>query len=149
MEEAEPGAAPEPRWQSSPVEHWSKNLRLEIPIEQFHRLPHNVDYRFEYIDGTAQIRPRPHVSDAFLTIPDPSNQPAGTVEEETSIRPLAEVDWELLPSLFPGCARLSRLHAQRRRWPARRIGVPGRRRSPKWRDRGRGAGDSPFPPPDA
>jgi GNAT superfamily N-acetyltransferase len=100
MEEAEPGAAPKPRWQSSPVEHWSKNLRLEIPIEKFHRLPHNVDYRFEYIDGTAQIRPRAHVSDAFLAIPDPSNQQADSDAEETSIRPLAEGDWELLPSLF-------------------------------------------------
>jgi GNAT superfamily N-acetyltransferase len=100
MEEAEPDATPKSRWQPSPVETWSKNLRLEIPIDQFRRLPHNVDYRFEYFDGAAQIRPRSHVSDAYLTIPDPSARPAGFDEEKTTIRPLTDGDWDALPPLF-------------------------------------------------
>jgi GNAT superfamily N-acetyltransferase len=100
MEEADAGETPEPRWQPSPVETWSKNLRLEIPIEQFRRLPHNVDYRYEYFDGAAQIRTRAHVSDAYLTIPDPSTRRAESDEAETSIRPLVEGDWDKLPGLF-------------------------------------------------
>jgi len=80
-------------------------LQLPLTLEQFHQLPRNPAYKYEYLDGKAFLSPRPKHFHARLDL-------AGFVEEpveltDASIRPLAEADWPVLERPFR--ASLSRV----------------------------------------
>src|SRR5438093_552326 len=82
---------------------WMTGLRLPLTFEQFHQLPRNPAYKYEFFDGTACLSPRPKYYHAVLEFePPPALEKADT---EVLVRPLAETDWEKLAPVFTGAFR--------------------------------------------
>jgi GNAT superfamily N-acetyltransferase len=86
-------------------DEWMPVLELPLTLEQFHQLPRNSAYKYEFIGGKAYLSPRPKHFHALLDL-------AGFAEEtaevnDTSIRPLTEADWPALETPFR--AALSRV----------------------------------------
>jgi hypothetical protein len=83
------------------LDDWYRSLHLPMTIEQFHALPRNPAYKYEYLDGQAWISPRPRTFNALL---DLKAQPASALLDAhghaTTIRPLEKADWDVLPRLF-------------------------------------------------
>ena len=46
-------------------------IELPLTIEQFHRLPENPDYKYEYLGRKAWLSPRPNSYHALLTAREP------------------------------------------------------------------------------
>ncbi len=120
-------------------DEWMPRLELPITFEQFHRLPRNAAYKYEYFQDTAWLNPRPRYYHALLDLEARAGQPVEGVSRTATLRPLRAADWEELAPLFaaafdrqqPFCglddersvaaARKSlRAHAQRRRRPVDR-----------------------------
>ena len=84
------------------IDDWFEVIELPITIEQFHRLPTNPAYKYEYFDDTAYLSPRPKCYEAMLDL-----GPVEVPEEIDAwgpvvLRPLREEDWEAFPPLFAG-----------------------------------------------
>src|SRR5438270_8272860 len=75
---------------------WMPFLKLPLTIEQFHRLPRNGAYKYEYIDGQAWLTPRPKHYHALLELRP--MEPA----EAVPVRRLEAEDWEALVPIFCG-----------------------------------------------
>jgi hypothetical protein len=74
--------------------------QLPLTFEQFHRLPRNSAYKYEFVGGHAWLSPRPRWFHALLDLhsfapPLTDELPAGV-----SCRPLCEDDWGLLAPVF-------------------------------------------------
>ena len=50
------------------TEKWYPFIKLPLTIEQFHQLPRNPAYKYEYIDGEAWLTARPKAYHALLTL---------------------------------------------------------------------------------
>src|SRR5262245_34711144 len=83
------------------LDDWYRTLHIPMTIEQFHHLPRNPAYKYEYIDGQAWLTPRPRTFNALLDLKPrtTSNEIAGN-GHTLSIRPLATSDWNVLARLF-------------------------------------------------
>jgi GNAT superfamily N-acetyltransferase len=76
---------------------------LEVPMtkEQFHRLPRNPAYRYEYFRGVVWISGRPRFYHALLDLVSAPPAP----DTGATIRPLVDDDWEALPPVFAAAFR--------------------------------------------
>src|SRR5439155_8292363 len=70
---------------------------LPITIEQFHQLPHNPAYKYEYFGGKAHLSPRPRTFHAVIKLAKvkPAEPP-----RDVKTRKLKSTDWQRLPRLF-------------------------------------------------
>src|SRR5439155_17646217 len=79
---------------------WYRAVRLPISLDEFHRLPRNPAYKYEYFDGLAHLSPRPRTLNGLLELKPleaPSVVPAF---EAVTFRPLWPADWAAFPDLF-------------------------------------------------
>jgi GNAT superfamily N-acetyltransferase len=84
-------------------DEWMPTIRLVMTIDDFHRLPRNAAYKYEYFDGAALFSPRPKTMHAVLDISgwaplDTDLAPAG----EYAVVPLEGADRDDLARLFSG-----------------------------------------------
>lgn len=77
---------------------WQHYPRIELPIsiEQFHTLPRNPGYKYEYWDGRAVLTPRPKSADCVRDL-----SPVELVERH-EIKPLPTADILGLADIFAG-----------------------------------------------
>jgi GNAT superfamily N-acetyltransferase len=85
-------------------DQWMEGLRLPLTIEQFHRLPRNGAYKYEYLDGTAYLSPRPKFFHAVLDLAPLAERPLPDAAPVV-LRPVREEDWETLAWLFSAAFR--------------------------------------------
>ena len=123
------------------IDEWFEVIELPISIEQFHALPINPAYKYEYFGGRAVLSPRPKIHTAVLPLsPRPAPGPVEVWKDDVfATRAFRESDWDALPGLFasafwrvqPFCA----MDDDRRRDAARRC-----------LDKTRTGGDGPIVP---
>ena len=84
------------------TEKWYPFIKLPLTIEQFHQLPRNPVYKYEYIEDEAWLTARPRVYHALLTLEErtPAQTAEGYGREEITFRPLDDDDWDEFPALF-------------------------------------------------
>jgi GNAT superfamily N-acetyltransferase len=85
-------------------DEWMDGLQLPLTIEQFHRLPRNAAYKYEYLDGAAYLSPRPKFFHALLDLPPLADQPLPNAAA-VGLRPLRTGDWDELATLFSAAFR--------------------------------------------
>ena len=86
------------------LDRWFSIIKLPVSLKQFHQLPQNPAYKYEYINKTAWISPRPKFYNARLAL-HPHCEPAPeTVDAQEAIgfRRFEEADWARLTHLFAG-----------------------------------------------
>ena len=71
-------------------------LQLPLTLAQFHQLPRNAAYRYDYEAGQAWLNPRPRYYHALLELEGLERGPASDVV----LRPLEATDWETLIEVF-------------------------------------------------
>jgi GNAT superfamily N-acetyltransferase len=85
-------------------DEWFPYLVFPISIEQFHQLPKNPIYKWEYWDGQAHLTARPKAYHCVLDLQ--TSEPPTSVEIHShwsaKIRRLRDEDWERLPCVFAG-----------------------------------------------
>lgn len=91
-------------------------VRLNITIDEFHRLPRNPAYKYEYFDGRAVLSPRPKL---FACARDLSPVPSDPYEPVT-VRPLPAADARDLAGLFAFALRSTQPFASLGKDDARR-----------------------------
>lgn len=78
-----------------------ETIDLPLSIEEFHALPRNPAYKYEYFGGRAVLSPRPKSYHDTLDLqPHPLSGAIDAWHEPVSIRLLRDDDWEGLPRLF-------------------------------------------------
>lgn len=82
------------------LDDWYRVIRLPITIEQFHRLPRNAAYKYEYLDDYALLSPRPKTLNAMLTLQRLAAPPEIDAHGLVRFRLLQKRDWSELPELF-------------------------------------------------
>lgn len=75
-------------------------IKLEITIEQFHQLPRNPAYKYEFFSNKAWFTPRPKYYHAILDLHTLEARDVVDAHEKVIIRRLAADDWKHLPRLF-------------------------------------------------
>jgi hypothetical protein len=88
-------------------EHWFRALKLPLTVKQFHQLPQNPAFKYEYFEKTAWLSPRPQYYSARLAL-GPQDQPAPLeldASEPVGFRGLEQRDWGRLSSLFAAAFR--------------------------------------------
>jgi GNAT superfamily N-acetyltransferase len=80
-------------------DEWMDGLQLPLTIEQFHRLPRNAAYKYEYLNGSAYLSPRPKFFHALLDLAPLAACPLPAAAS-TVLRPIRLTDWEELAPLF-------------------------------------------------
>ncbi|HEX5271544.1 MAG TPA: GNAT family N-acetyltransferase [Gemmataceae bacterium] len=73
-----------------------RGLQLPLTAEQFRELPRNSAFRYDYLDGTAYLVPRPRHYHAMLDLAPVEADPVDGV----ALRALGPDDWEALVPLF-------------------------------------------------
>jgi hypothetical protein len=82
------------------LDKWYRCLRLDISIQQFHELPRNPAYKYEYFQDHALLSPRPKNFNALLDLISMEAVPAVKFTEPIGVRPLRDDDWQPLGKLF-------------------------------------------------
>ena len=83
------------------IEKFFTPIDLPLTWAQFHSLPRNPAYKYEYFDGHAWLTPRPKYHHALLDFAMFERlAPAMSIAREVDLRPLAETDWGQLPPAF-------------------------------------------------
>lgn len=83
------------------IDRWFKRIKLPLSLDQFHRLPRNASYKYEYINGETWITPRPKQYHAMLQLRPAETRARLEVDNDPiQLRPLDETDWDKLPRLF-------------------------------------------------
>src|SRR5437763_4329092 len=83
------------------LDDWYRTLHIAMTVEQFHALPRNAAYKYEYSDGQAWLKPRPRTFNALLDLkPRPAPNAIEGNGHALTIRPLAAADWVALPRAF-------------------------------------------------
>jgi GNAT superfamily N-acetyltransferase len=82
-------------------------IKLPLSLRQFHQLPQNPAYKYEYIDKAAYLSPRPKFYSARLELGRGATSAPAPVEadEPVAIRRFEEADWPRLSPLFAGAFR--------------------------------------------
>jgi hypothetical protein len=85
-------------------DEWMPTLVLPLTLEQFHELPRNAAYKYEFLSGQAYLSPRPKHYHALLELRpeavDPGDAAPGM--EGVVLRHVADADWERLVPIFAG-----------------------------------------------
>ncbi len=82
---------------------WYRSVRLPISLDQFHQLPRNPAYKYEYLETYALLTPRPKTYNALLDLkPLPAPASLAILREPVSFRLLREADWAEFAPLFAG-----------------------------------------------
>jgi ribosomal protein S18 acetylase RimI-like enzyme len=81
-------------------DEWMRPLKLPISIAEFHALPRNNAYKYEYLDGHAYLSPRPKYYHAVLDLDAYAATPPAEGDPDMRLRPLLSDDWETLVPLF-------------------------------------------------
>ena len=83
------------------MDEWYEVIELPITIDQFHALPTNPAYKYEYFDGCAVLSPRPKAYRAVLDLnPREPIDAAEADHERYPLRPFEDEDWEGLARCF-------------------------------------------------
>jgi GNAT superfamily N-acetyltransferase len=77
-------------------DEWMRGLQLPLTAEQFRQLPHNGAFRYDYIDGTGYVSPRPKHYHAMLDLTPIAAEPV----EGVGLRGVRTNDWPALGALF-------------------------------------------------
>lgn len=75
-------------------DHWMPTIKLPLSIEQYHQLPRNPAYKYEYVAGQAWLTPRSKHYHALLDL-KPLDVPA-----DVPLRPIAGADFPRLAEVF-------------------------------------------------
>jgi hypothetical protein len=84
------------------IDRWFFPIKLPLTWEQFHQLPQNPAFKYEYFDGTAWLSPRPKFYHGLRTLVPTQAPRELDAEGPVALRPLGPDDWENLPGLFTG-----------------------------------------------
>jgi ribosomal protein S18 acetylase RimI-like enzyme len=84
------------------LDRWFSVIKLPLSWRQFHRLPHNPAYKYEYFNKTAWLSPRPKFYHARLGLrPQKSELPAEIDNHDpVTLRRLEDGDWPRLSRIF-------------------------------------------------
>src|SRR5260221_14710721 len=78
---------------------WMPFLKLPLTIEQFHQLPRNGAYKYEFLGGEVWLTPRPKHYHALLEL-----RPMEAADA-VPLRRLQADDWDALVPIFCGAFR--------------------------------------------
>jgi hypothetical protein len=83
-------------------EHWFRMIRLPLSVRQFHQLPRNAAFKYEYLQRTAWLSPRPKYYNARLVLgPRRERAPLEVdAHEPIAFRRLEPRDWRGFSQLF-------------------------------------------------
>lgn len=82
-------------------DEWMPVLRWRMSIAQFHELPRNAAYKYEYFGGHAHLSPRPKHYHARLDLSEARlDALSASPASEASVRHVASTDWADLEALF-------------------------------------------------
>jgi GNAT superfamily N-acetyltransferase len=86
------------------LDRWFSTIKLPLSLKQFHQLPQNAAFKYEFINQVAWLSPRPKFYSARL---DLCGRPAAVPEAvdahgAVEFRQFAERDWPRLVPLFAG-----------------------------------------------
>jgi GNAT superfamily N-acetyltransferase len=85
------------------LDDWFRTVRLNLTIDEFHRLPRAAGYKHEYFGDQAVLTPRPRNGYAALDLGRFRPLEADAEElRDVTVRPIADGDWELLGPLCGG-----------------------------------------------
>jgi hypothetical protein len=86
------------------LDRWFSVIKLPMSWRQFHQLPRNPAYKYEYLDKAAWLSPRPKFYSARLILgASRAGSPEGIgVQEAVDFRQLEERDWPRLTRVFAG-----------------------------------------------
>jgi GNAT superfamily N-acetyltransferase len=83
------------------LDRWYRSLRLKLTLDEFHRLPRNSAFKYEYIGGEAWLTPRPKTFNGLLDLNPVDASLTHQIDgEEFRFRPLTAGDWDELPAVF-------------------------------------------------
>jgi GNAT superfamily N-acetyltransferase len=82
-----------------------RQLELQISLEQFHQLPRNAAYKYEYLHGSAWLSPRPRYYHTVLDLMAMAQAPPAGAHSKVHLRPLQPDDWEGLAVVFAAAFR--------------------------------------------
>jgi len=84
---------------------WYRAVQLPMSLDEFHRLPRNPAYKYEYADGMAHLLPRPKTLNGLLDL-QPLDAPQSIrALDLVTFRPLQLADWAEFPDLFTAAFR--------------------------------------------
>jgi hypothetical protein len=83
------------------MDEYFPRVELNITIDEFHKLPRNPAYKFEYFGGRAVLTPRPKSFTCVRDLGPVESEPREPVE----VRPLAEPEAAELADLFAAAVR--------------------------------------------
>lgn len=83
-------------------DEWMPMIQLGLSWDEFHQLPRNSAYKYEYIDGQTYLSPRPKHYHALLAL-SPLEAEAGF--EPVTLRRVEEADRSGLEAIFAGAFR--------------------------------------------
>jgi hypothetical protein len=86
------------------LDRWFSVIKLPMSWRQFHRLPRNPAYKYEYLEKAAWLSPRPKFYSARRVL---GGEPAGPaldteLPEAVDFRRLEDRDWSRLSRVFAG-----------------------------------------------
>jgi hypothetical protein len=84
------------------LDRWFSVIKLPLSWRQFHRLPRNSAYKYEYLQEAAWLSPRPKFFNARLPLRPQGIEPPAVVDaqEAVTFRRLEDGDWPRLSRLF-------------------------------------------------
>ncbi len=83
-------------------DEWMPLIRLPISIDQFHQLPRNAAYKYEYLGGEAVLSPRPKTQHAALDLTTWNGADDQASADEYSLGAITPADEEELAKVFTG-----------------------------------------------
>jgi len=102
-------------------DEWMSVVTLPLSLEQFHQLPRNPAYKYEYLEGEAYLTPRPRFYHALLDLTQLAEAPT---PRGVSLRPMGDADKDDLERIFAAAfdrqPPFSGLESERRKEAARR-----------------------------
>jgi GNAT superfamily N-acetyltransferase len=81
-------------------DEWMPGMKLDMPLEEFRKLPRNAAYKYEYLDGHALLSPRPKHFHGILALADFTQPRTENLDGAIGIRPMESHDQEDYPALF-------------------------------------------------
>jgi GNAT superfamily N-acetyltransferase len=86
------------------LDRWFSTIKLPLSLKQFHQLPQNPAFKYEYINQVAWLSPRPKFYSARLHLRERAAVAPETVDAHGAMkfRKVEESDWPRLVPLFDG-----------------------------------------------
>jgi GNAT superfamily N-acetyltransferase len=86
------------------LDRWFSTIKLPLSLRQFHQLPQNPAFKYEYLAKNAWISPRPKFYSARLALPPRESACVERIDppESVGFRQLTASDWSRMSRLFSG-----------------------------------------------